>query len=134
MSVEEDEETGESVDGAAQHVARLAPEQVQRNQHKRVADTHQQVGTERKQRPMQAILGLPLALVMMVMLTLVVAPTVALVMGFVVMMTGDDGGFSRGSLGGVFVDLALKDQGSDPDGLDYREDERCNEACDECRK
>jgi len=70
---------------------------------------------------------------MMVMLTLVVAPTVALVMGFVVMMTGD-GGFSRGGLGGVFVDLALKDQGSDPDGLDYREDERCNEACDECRK
>jgi hypothetical protein len=62
---------------------------------------------------------------MMVMLTLV--------MGVVVMMTAD-GGFSWGGLGGVFVDLALKDQGSDPDGLDYREDERGNEACDECRK
>jgi hypothetical protein len=41
---------------------------------------------------------------------------------------------SWGRLGCVLVDLALKNQGSDPDRLDYCEDECGNETCDECRK
>jgi hypothetical protein len=66
---------------------------------------------------------------MMVMLTLIMGGVVD---GLVVMVTGD-GALSR-DLGGVFVDLALQNQGCDPDGLDYRKDERGDETRDECRK
>jgi hypothetical protein len=68
---------------------------------------------------------------MMVMLTLIVSPTAALMVGRII---GFGLVMSRRGLSGVLVHLALKDQGSYPDRLDYREDERSNEPCDECRK
>ena len=41
---------------------------------------------------------------------------------------------SRSRLSCVLVDLTLKNQGSDPDRLDYGEDECGNETRDECRQ
>jgi hypothetical protein len=40
----------------------------------------------------------------------------------------------RRRLGSILIHLALKNQGSDPNRLDYREDERSNETCDNRRK
>jgi hypothetical protein len=70
---------------------------------------------------------------MMVMLTFIVGRTVAFVMSLVVKMTGVRSPGTSG-LSGFLVHLALKDQGSYPDRLDYRENERSNKSCDQCRK
>ena len=40
----------------------------------------------------------------------------------------------RRCLGSILIDLTLKNQGSDPNGLDYGENKRSNEPCDNCRK
>jgi hypothetical protein len=37
-------------------------------------------------------------------------------------------------LGSILIDLALKNQRRDPNGLDYGENERSNEPCDDRRK
>jgi hypothetical protein len=37
-------------------------------------------------------------------------------------------------LSSILIHLTLKDQGSDPNRLDYSEDERSNETCDNRRK
>src|ERR1700733_7758995 len=43
---EKNQETGQSIHGAADRISWLAPQQVQRNQHERVTNPQQQVGTE----------------------------------------------------------------------------------------
>jgi len=40
----------------------------------------------------------------------------------------------RRRLGSILIDLTLKNQGSDPNGLDYGENKRSNEPCDNRRK
>jgi hypothetical protein len=56
-------------------------------------------------------------------------------MAFIVMMLGAVRfGVGERGFSGVFVGLALKNQGSHPNRLNCREDERGNETRDDCRK
>ena len=110
-------EPRESIQRPTPGISGPTPEQVQRDQHERVANTHQQVGAKRKQRSLPTILRLPRVLIVVVLN----ARAASFVMG-------------GRSFSGVFVSLALKNQRSNPDRLDYGKDECGNEACDDRRK